>query len=249
MSSILHTRWFIGDENIPKIQRTSLKAQVYEYLKQAIINGELKIGEIYSEQYFANKLSISRTPVREAILQLKHENLVEIKANRGIVIKPLYLDEITKIIETRLAIEGYSSSILAKNLSNKRAIDLINNLVENLNKQKTILHSKDAYYEFMLLDLEFHQKIIDFTENSYFTEIIKMLRTRLEIATLKSLYTEHRLEAAYQEHILLFEAIKTRDASKAFNAFDFHMQKTLEIMKKCYDTWKSCIIQKVVCYI
>lgn len=84
---------------ITKLQRISLKAQVYEYLKQAIINGDLKIGEIYSEQYFADKLSISRTPVREAILQLQHENMVEVKANRGIIVKPLLLDEIKKSLK------------------------------------------------------------------------------------------------------------------------------------------------------
>ena len=99
-------------------------------------------------------------------MQLKHENLVEIKANRGIVIKPLYLDEITKIIETRLAIEGYSSTVLARNLTDNRAAELIASLTENLQKQKDILAKDNAYYDFMLLDLEFHQKIIDFTENN-----------------------------------------------------------------------------------
>lgn len=169
-------------------------------------------------------------------MQLKHENLVEIKANRGIVIKPLYLDEITKIIETRLAIEGYSSTVLARNLTDNRAAELIASLTENLQKQKDILAKDNAYYDFMLLDLEFHQKIIDFTENNYFTEIIKMLRTRLEIATLTSLHTEHRLFDAYNEHVALIDAIKTGDSAKAFKAFDFHMQKTLEIMHQCYDT-------------
>ncbi len=169
-------------------------------------------------------------------MQLKHENLVEIKANRGIVIKPLYLDEITKIIETRLAIEGYSSTVLARNLTDNRAAELIASLTENLQKQKDILAKDNAYYDFMLLDLEFHQKIIDFTENNYFTEIIKMLRTRLEIATLTSLHAEHRLFDAYDEHVTLINAIKTGDSAKAFEAFDFHMQKTLEIMRQCYDT-------------
>lgn len=169
-------------------------------------------------------------------MQLKHENLVEIKANRGIVIKPLYLDEITKIIETRLAIEGYSSTVLARNLTDNRAAELIASLTENLQKQKDILAKDNAYYDFMLLDLEFHQKIIDFTENNYFTEIIKMLRTRLEIATLTSLHAKHRLVDAYNEHVALIDAIKTGDSAKAFEAFDFHMQKTLEIMRQCYDT-------------
>ena len=133
---------------ITKLQRISLKAQVYEYLKQAIINGDLKVGEIYSEQYFADKLSISRTPVREAILQLQHENMVEVKANRGIIVKPLLLDEIKKIIETRLAIEGYSSSILAKNLTTKEGKNLIYLLEDNLSKQQEILTSSDAYYKY-----------------------------------------------------------------------------------------------------
>ena len=168
---------------ITKLQRISLKAQVYEYLKQAIINGDLKVGEIYSEQYFADKLSISRTPVREAILQLQHENMVEVKANRGIIVKPLLLDEIKKIIETRLAIEG-----------------------------------------------------VNFTNNNYFSEIIKMLRSRLEIATLKSLHETNRLNDALNEHYLLVNDIKSGDSQKAFQAFKFHMQKTLEIMEQCYDT-------------
>lgn len=221
---------------ITKLQRISLKAQVYEYLKQAIINGDLKVGEIYSEQYFADKLSISRTPVREAILQLQHENMVEVKANRGIIVKPLLLDEIKKIIETRLAIEGYSSSILAKNLTTKEGKNLIYLLEDNLSKQQKILTSSDAYYKFMKLDLEFHHAIVNFTNNNYFSEIIKMLRARLEIATLKSLHETNRLNDALNEHYLLVNDIKSGDSQKAFQAFKFHMQKTLEIMEQCYDT-------------
>lgn len=221
---------------ITKLQRISLKAQVYEYLKQAIINGDLKVGGIYSEQYFADKLSISRTPVREAILQLQHENMVEVKANRGIIVKPLLLDEIKKIIETRLAIEGYSSSILAKNLTTKEGKNLIYLLEDNLSKQQEILTSSDAYYKFMKLDLEFHHAIVNFTNNNYFSEIIKMLRSRLEIATLKSLHETNRLNDALNEHYLLVNDIKSGDSQKAFQAFKFHMQKTLEIMEQCYDT-------------
>lgn len=221
---------------ITKLQRISLKAQVYEYLKQAIINGDLKIGEIYSEQYFADKLSISRTPVREAILQLQHENMVEVKANRGIIVKPLLLDEIKKIIETRLAIEGYSSSILAKNFKTEAGKHLIHLLEDNLSKQQEILTSSDAYYKFMKLDLEFHHAIVNFTNNNYFSEIIKMLRARLKIATLKSLYETNRLNDALNEHYLLVNDIKSGDSQKAFQAFKFHMQKTLEIMEQCYDT-------------
>ena len=211
-----------------------MKAQVYDYLKQAIINGDLTADEIYSEQYFADKLNISRTPVREAILQLQHENMVEVKANRGIVVKPLYLDEIKKIVETRLAIEGYSCSVLAGQLGLQAADECIKQLEENLLRQKAALAEPDAHYKFMVLDLEFHQLIIDFTQNNYFTEIIRMLRARLEIATLKSLHEDRRLEAALHEHMLIVDALKTGVSHKAFEAFEFHMQKTLKVMHRCY---------------
>ena len=222
--------------SIPKLQRISLKSQVYEYLKKAIINGELQLNQMYSEQYFADKLSISRTPVREAVLQLQHENMLEIKTNRGFTIKPLYLDEIKKIIETRLAIEGYSCSTFAKKINEQEGITLIKKIENNLIRQRKSLTLPNSHYEFMLLDLEFHQSIIDFTKNNYFAEIINMLRTRLEIATLKSLHEENRLEKALAEHIKIYEAIKSGNARKAFESYEFHMLCTLEVMEKCYDT-------------
>ncbi len=217
------------------MQRISLKSQVYEYLKKAIIDGELNINQMYSEQYFADKLSISRTPVREAILQLQHENMVEIRVNRGFTIKPLYLDEIKKIIETRLAIEGYSCSSLARKINEPKNNLFIMKLEKNLDKQRDSLKLENPHYEFMLLDLEFHQSIIEFTENNYFAEIVKMLRTRLEIATLKSLHEEERIPAALREHEKIVNAIKSGDMRRAFAAYDFHMQCTLDIMEQCYD--------------
>ena len=88
----------------------------------------------------------------------------------------------------------------------------------------------------MKLDLEFHHAIVNFTNNNYFSEIIKMLRSRLEIATLKSLHETNRLNDALNEHYLLVNDIKSGDSQKAFQAFKFPMQKTLEIMEQCYDT-------------
>ncbi|MGL4209800.1 MAG: GntR family transcriptional regulator, partial [Candidatus Adiutrix sp.] len=71
---MLHTR-NKGEINLmerrrPKITRVTLKGQAYDYLKSAILHGDLEGGRVYSEQYFANQLEISRTPVREAVLQL-----------------------------------------------------------------------------------------------------------------------------------------------------------------------------------
>ena len=102
------------------LQKVSYKEQIYQYLKEAIIKGDLKPGEIYSEQQFADKLNVSRTPVREAILQLKSEDLVEIYNNRGLGIKPLTEADLEQIIQARIAIENYGPP-LSPPLSGRRS--------------------------------------------------------------------------------------------------------------------------------
>ena len=63
----------------------SLKKQAYEAIRTAVLQRELKRNLIYSEQWFADRFQISRTPVREALLQLRNEGLIEVLPNRGVI--------------------------------------------------------------------------------------------------------------------------------------------------------------------
>jgi GntR family transcriptional regulator, rspAB operon transcriptional repressor len=218
-------------ENI--LQRVSLKDQVYQYLKKAIINGDLKTGEIYSEQMFATQLNISRTPVREAVLQLRHENMVEIYNNRGIMVKPLLFEDVKKIIEARVAIEGYSVRHLTKNIDTPEAKEVVILLDTCLKLAAEAVNDQYCYYDFMQADIDFHGLIVDFTKNDYFISTIHMLRSRIEKATVGSLKQGERMKVAIKEHEELFEIIKSGDDYGAYLSFEKHMQNTIEVMKHC----------------
>lgn len=212
------------------LQRISLKDQVYDYLKTAIMNGELICGEVYSEQLFATTLSISRTPVREAILQLKQENLVDIYPSRGIMIKPMSFEELKKILQVRIAIEGYSAMFLARNIHKEDAQELLSNLEEYLQLEKSANNKKEKSFEFMRADVDFHFGIINYTNNEYFVNTIQILRSRIERVIFKSLQKDLRMADAINEHQELFECIKNGDEHGAFTSFQKHMQNTEELM-------------------
>lgn len=212
------------------LQRTSLKDQVYNYLKDAIVNGELKCGEIYSEQWFANTLNTSRTPVREAILQLKQENLLEIYPSRGVMVKPMCLEELKKILQARVAIEGYSAMFLAKNIHKEDAQILLKELEEFLKFEENVSNKKEKSYEFMKVDVEFHSGIINYTNNEYLITTNQIFRSRIERVIFKSLQKDFRMGDAVTEHKDLFDCIKRGDEYGAFASLQKHMENTEELL-------------------
>lgn len=202
-------------------------------MKKAIINGELKTGEIYSEQMFATQLNISRTPVREAVLQLSQENMLDIYNNRGIMVRPLLFEEIQKIIQARVAIEGYSVRYLTRNIHMEQAQEILISLDTCLILEKNALNKEQNFYDFMQADMDFHGLIVHFTQNDYLINSIQMMRSRLEKATVNSLKQGNRMEIAIKEHSALLLHIKSGDEIKACESFEQHMKNTEDIMKYC----------------
>ena len=201
------------------LQRITLKEQVYAYLKKAIINEELKRGEIFSEQSVANDLNISRTPLREAILQLQQEKLLDIYPSRGFMIRPMSLEELKKILQVRVAIEGFSAMHLARNIQRADAQQVLAQLEDYLHFEESVLSNPEKSYEFMDSDVSFHLHIINYTNNEYFVSTIETLRSRVERAINKTLQVRGRMGHGLKEHQAIFDCIKKGDEYGAFLAF------------------------------
>lgn len=216
------------------IKKTSYKDQVYEYLKEAIIKNKLKSGEIYSEQMFADKLNVSRTPIREAVLQLKHENLIEIYNNRGVCIKAPTIDDIKQIIQARIAIEGYSVRYLTERINSPDGQIALKQLTDCLKKSKTLLVDNASHYAYMKTDVDFHNIIISFTQNMYFIKIADQMRAKLEQFTTNSLTFKNRHADALIEHQYILQAISSGDVQKAVCTLNEHLHITGSILKKIF---------------
>lgn len=211
------------------IQKVSYKEQVYQYLKTALIKGELQTGEIYSEQQIADLLHVSRTPVREAVMQLTNEGLLEVRANRGWTVRPVSTDDLREIVGARIAIEGYSIRWLAaeapESLRQRTLIQL--GMVQE--KSRTYIAGDHTHYEFMKLDTEFHTLLIAATENSYLIRIHEQMRTKLEQAVFTSLHHTRRHAEAWEEHAAILAGIGRHDGADAMRAFMLHMKATSRV--------------------
>lgn len=199
-------------------RQVPLKEQVYELILEAIIKNEIKSGEVYSEQWFAEKFQISRTPVREALLQLREEGMIETIANKGVIVKPISLEDAREVFQLRMAIEGFCSNYLAEEVAkeNPKAIATLKYLEE--------LMSDESGTAFSVLDLDFHHKIIEFSENQKLLQLIAQLKNRMVVYWGTSRGIPQRTPKAYEEHTRLLDAIRNGDNNLAYKYSTEHLQ-------------------------
>ncbi len=209
-------------------EKSTFKEQAYQYLLNLIMSDELEESKVYSERYFAEKMGISRTPVREAILHLCQEGYIQIQSNRGITLKKLSYLDIHETLEMRAAIEGYCAYYAAE--SDERE-DIIKELCDFLNYEKQ-LSTKNNKDEFIKSDIDFHLAIVNFCGNKSMLDTIINLRNKINRIALKSFYKNGRIDDTVLEHSNILEAIKNKDAVMAYKSTIKHLKSCEEILKE-----------------
>jgi len=214
------------------IKRLTLKAQAYNYLKNEILEGRIEPGVIYSEQKFADDLAISRTPIRDAILQLAHEGFVKIHPNKGISIKELASEDVRQIFQVRTAIEGYCGMYAAERINSEECAQLIHDLEKHLKAEKTIIDAGGDCKHFMADDTAFHMCITQFTKNEQIINIMQNLRGKIDRVGVISLAQKNRLQNTLSEHTKIVEALKTGKPDKVYTAIRNHFEYCQDIFVK-----------------
>ncbi|MDZ7665462.1 MAG: GntR family transcriptional regulator [Desulfotignum sp.] len=145
----------------------SLAKQVQKMLRQSILQNELIPNVIYNEKSIARDLGISRTPVREALLELSSKRLVKFLPQKGVVINNFTLQDIDDAFEIRTALEVFSVQKLCLN-----ANDLDTAYLEKcLTDQKNAVASNDEI-KFMEADRNFHIGFTRLTRNNYLIDMM-----------------------------------------------------------------------------
>lgn len=193
----------------------TLKVQAYESIRDAIISKQIQQDQIYSEQWFADSFQISRTPVREALLQLRTEGLIEVLPNRGVIVKPMTLSDAYYLYQMRIAIEGFCSSYLAVHRDEERARQAITHV-------EVLLESCHRNFN-REIEMEFHTEIIRFTGNQEFLAQYDRMRTRMDVYWSELVRAESRKEEIYHEHKKILDAIQAGDAFGAVQASTDHI--------------------------
>ena len=206
--------------------------QAYNYLKTQIMEGKLKPDEIYTEQGFAEMLNISRTPVREAVLQLAHEDFVTIKPNKGFVLREYSAKDIDEYLQVRMAIEGFCGMYAVDTAGSEKWRKLVETLKSYLDQENDLIECSATSEEFMKWDFKFHLAIVSYVNNSQMLNIFNDMRNRIDRIGVKTFSIGGTITNAYKEHKEIYEAIKNGKRNDIYAALEAHLDKYREVLDR-----------------
>ena len=187
-----------------------LRDVVFNTLRQAILRGELKPGERLMEIQLANKLGVSRTPIREAIRKLELEGLVLMIPRKGAEVADITEKSLMDVLEVRRALEELSVQLTCDRITKEE----INELGQAAEGFKNTLKSKDVT-EIAEADVRFHDVIYTATKNQKLIQLLNNLREQMYRYRVEYLKNEDVYPKLLREHEEIIEHITKKDKEKA----------------------------------
>lgn len=206
-----------GFTQLQKPQNLSRRA--HGEILQAIRDEKLDRDRRYSENDLAISLGISRTPVREALLELARQGLVEIFPQRGFRLRELSREELIEVFELRQVLEPYIVKRLARTVTN----DQVERLSALLDQQSNVV---DNPATFLAIDEEFHLLMPEMAGLTRAHDMLSTLRGVMWLIGSSALATPHRVPDVLAEHRAIVEAIADRDPARAAEALYSHISET-----------------------
>jgi len=196
--------------------------EVYERLRAEIIRGDLRPREALSEIEIAERLQVSRTPVRESLQRLDSEGLITSHRRRWIVYEHS-IAEIREIYEVRAALEGYSARLACQRATEDELAELTELRVEAANADLESDKRVD-------LNEHLHDTVLRFAHNGTLLKQARTSRLFFFNRRVAQLYTQADLRVSATQHQALLDAILHRDAPAAEAAAREHVEYALELI-------------------
>jgi DNA-binding GntR family transcriptional regulator len=188
----------------------TLREQIVSSLRDSIIKGELNPGQKLTEPELAEKLGISRTPIREAFRQLESEGFLTVIPRRGAVVSRITKKEIVDFYELKSLLESYAARIAAEQITEKGIEKL-----KRINEQLTVLAEKGDVEAFFWKNDEFHNTFISYCGNEKLLEFREHMVQRFMRFRLGALSVPGRLMASVRQHRTIISALSEKDGSLA----------------------------------
>lgn len=206
-----------------KIERPkSLTGLVVDELRARIIDGRLRLGEALSENVLAADLGISKTPVREALLQLKLERLVDVLPQRGTYVFRLDRDEVVMISELREMLE-LPAAVAAIERNHTALVERMSAIYEDMSRA----YSTGDTAGYRARDGEFHQAMIDLCGNTYVSDAYNQVGFRIQ-ALRSRLADEMSLNrASFKDHREMLKLVKARELEDLQSLMRAHIRNTM----------------------
>ncbi|MFK7871419.1 MAG: GntR family transcriptional regulator [Roseobacter sp.] len=204
----------------------SLRELALEHLRDHIIDGSLKMGQILSERKISEELGVSKSPVREALAQLRDEGLVSIEPQKGARVFSLSEAEVTQICDFRQAIETAAFE-LALSRDPKGLSRDMTKIVKKMGQARTRGNEK----EYLALDTSFHHMIFEHAGNDYLTAsytryVGKIAALRTHLAKLPQ-----HTDLSFEEHQKIASAVSEGALAEIKSLLIAHIDRTRQTYK------------------
>lgn len=210
-----------------RLRRAGLHEHAAMRLKLLIIKGVLRPGQILNEVELAERLGISRTPLREAIKLLGAQGLLELRQNRSARVAPMRADDIEPLFEAMAGIEGFAAGLAADRMTKQELKRL-----STLQKQIESCHDVGNLDDYFFFNQQIHMLIVEAAKNGPLQEAHSVLFGRAERARYFALSRTGRWEQSIAEHRDLERALNAGDGGKATRVMGDHVRRTGQALKE-----------------
>jgi len=210
----------------------SAAARVYAHVKERLLDGTFPGGALLSENELSQQLGLSRTPVRQAFVQLEAEGLLELYPKRGALVVPVAASEIEDVFEARLLVEEHCAR-RAANAGARLAVELEPLIAA---QEEAVAQGAPGMSAFARADRHFHRAIVHAAGNAILTRLYDALRDRQQrIATVSLARNPGDAERFVAEHREILEALERGDGETASQRVSAHLRAAREVARGARD--------------
>ncbi|MBL1421346.1 MAG: GntR family transcriptional regulator [Alphaproteobacteria bacterium] len=210
--------------NPKKIRRVTLADESFNLLKQRIISGFYKPDHALRQDELAKELGVSRIPLREALLKLEADGLIDIVAHKGGIVRALSFDKAQELFDLRILIE---CDLIAKSIPKMTAENFANAQVALKEFDKIVLN-EDNIEGWTELNWQFHYKLYEAAQREETIKILKSLHSNCDRYIRKQLLVAGAGNRAHKQHMKLLQYCKAGDVSSAVAELKNHISEVFK---------------------
>ncbi|MBX3587892.1 MAG: GntR family transcriptional regulator [Ramlibacter sp.] len=211
--------------DIISIPRTALHEQVANRLRQMLVESRIAPGAKLNERELSEVLSVSRTPLREAIKMLAAEGLVELLPNRGAIAVELTESDVLNTFEVMAGLEGQSGELAAQRITDAELAE-----IKAMQFEMMAAWTRRDLSNYYRLNAQIHSAINAAAKNPVLTATYRQVNARLQALRFRSNQDEDKWRRAVKEHEQMVEALAARDAAGMRQVLVAHLEHKRDVV-------------------
>ncbi|MBD2099858.1 GntR family transcriptional regulator [Leptolyngbya sp. FACHB-261] len=216
----------------------SLQEQAYQALRAAILSGELAPGQRLVETHLADKLQVSRTPIREALRQLQHEDLATLDAQNILRVARFSVTDAMQLYDCRIALEQLSVVEACRNAADGQLQELKGMVIQ----AEKLVKSKPSHlnnFQLLELDYRFHRLLAESSGNLWLRSSLDQVFDKMILFRIQTIQHNRNVLEIRTEHHRVYEAVARRDPHTAAQAIKEHLLASKERVAQEMQTFQD----------